>query len=124
MKTPVSTSAESALARSLAPEDVRCGQYVSVLDEIVESPAFIWSCAESDLKSGEMIRVRIKSNEGGIPLRVKSICLPFVAVQTPQLQTQLLDLRRVQLVRLSREYGKTVSKALGKPCSSTASQTR
>ncbi|WP_437229698.1 hypothetical protein SH661x_001578 [Planctomicrobium sp. SH661] len=114
MKSSVTTTCEITLARPLAPEEVRCGQYVTILDEIVEWPSFMWCNAEAAGRPQDLIRMKIKSSEGGIPLRVKSICLPFVSVQTHLQQIQVLDLRRVQLVRLSREFGKSVWKALAK----------
>lgn len=114
MKTRMTLSNETVLARPLAPEEIRRGQYVTLLDEIVELPSFLWTLPGDDLKPNELVRMKIKSGEGGIPLRVKSICLPFISVQTPQQETRVLDLRKVQLVRLSPEFGKSVSKALAK----------
>jgi len=114
MKAHLSIPAQSSLARPLAPEEVRRGQYVTPLDEIHEWPSFLWPCPDSNLEPQDLVRVRLKSDEGGIPLRVTAVCLPFVSVRTPQQTTRVLDLRRVQLVRLSREFGKLVTKALAK----------
>jgi len=116
MKTRTPLSTETVLARPLAPEEIRRGQYVTPLNEFVEMPSFLWPFLDSELKPSDLVRIRIKSGEGGIPLRVKSICLPFVSVQTPQQEIRVLDLRRVQLVRLSTEFGKSVTKALAKQC--------
>ena len=110
MSSNTSTADRTALASILAPEDLRCGDYVAVLDEIVEVPAWLWCDAPADGDSPH--RVRWRASEGGVPLKVKAICLPFVLVKSAHKQARTLDVRQYQLVRLDRHYARTVWKQL------------
>ena len=42
MTTPATTTFETHVGRTLAPEDLRPGDLVSVLTEIIELPSFVW----------------------------------------------------------------------------------
>src|SRR4029079_4354401 len=110
MKTPATTKGETCAARSLAAEDLRRGDFVTILHEIVEWPSFFWSCDSHVLPPDEPVRLACKSSDGGTPLKVKAICLPFVFVKSPSGQHRTLDVRRHQLVRLDADYGELVWK--------------
>jgi hypothetical protein len=110
MSTNTSTTDRTALASILAPEDLRCGDYVAVLDEIVEVPSWLWCDSPVDTESPQ--RIRCRAEDGGVPLKVKAICLPFVFVKSAQRQKRTLDVRQYQLVRLDRHYARTVWKEL------------
>jgi hypothetical protein len=116
MKINTTINSECSLARPLGAEDVRRGQYVSVLDEFQEWPSFLWNSCEvgNDPSQNALVRVRVKSPRAGIPLKVRSICLPFIQVQSPDRQTEVLDLRKVQLVLLTDDYAKGVLKGMEK----------
>jgi hypothetical protein len=58
--------------------------------------------------------MQYRAPESGTPLRIKSICLPFVFVKNPRGQVQTLDIRQVQLVRLDSDYAGDVWKELQK----------
>ena len=115
MKSEEATSYESFVARSLAPEDLRRGDYVTVISEIVEWPSFYWHCDSQVWPPQEPIRLRRYSEEGGTPLKIKAICLPFVFVKKPCGGHLTLDIRQHRLVRLPLPYARTVWKALTKP---------
>jgi hypothetical protein len=104
-------SVDNAVAATVAPEDLRRGDYVAVLSEIVEVPSFFWTealaCAQA-----EAVRIRRLPTEDRAPLKVKAICLPFVFVKQHTGQFQTLDVRLASLVRLDEEYAKTVWKSL------------
>jgi hypothetical protein len=104
------TTSMSAL---VAPEDLRCGDYVAVLNEIVEFPTFLWSLSVPGERD-ELVRIRFVPTGSGLPLRIKAICLPFVFVTSPLGQGQSIDVRQVQLVRLKEGYAKTVRRSLRK----------
>ncbi len=106
--------------RALAAEDLRCGDYVGILHETVEVPSFHWSCDGHVLPPDEVVRIVYRPTEGGTPLKVKAICLPFVFVKNPNGQYQTLDVRRQQLVRLSLSYARLVWKTLNKALRQTA----
>ena len=110
MTTNVST-AETSLAAPVAPEDVRCGDFVAILSEVIELPSFMW-CDYMPGPADQPVRVRYCTTDGGTPLKVKAICLPFVFVKSPQGQSRTIDVRHTQFARLERGYAKTVWKDL------------
>jgi hypothetical protein len=112
MKTEVTTNCESYVARPLAAEDLRCGDFVSVLHEIVEWPSFYWPCEAQLLPPGELVRIQTRPDCSGQPLKVKSLCLPFVFVKTPPGPHRILDIRHHTLVRLTPHYARLVWKSL------------
>jgi hypothetical protein len=113
---PFSTVKQSAganciLAKPLAPEEVRIDDLVTVLHITHEYPSFFW-CAESfQIPHSEPVRVQFIPDDGGLPLKVRSICLPFVFVKDPAGEPRTLDLRKCRLARLDRDYAKTIWKA-------------
>ncbi|QDV74604.1 hypothetical protein K2D_28560 [Planctomycetes bacterium K2D] len=114
MKTKTNTAERNVtLAKTLAPEDVRPGDYVAVLSEEYEYAAFAWSCDSPLTSDDPLIRVRFRPRETTDPLRVIDACLPFVFVKEPKGKGRTLDLRAVRLARLDRAYAKRVWKALG-----------
>jgi len=114
MKAEAETICESHVARSLAGEELRCGEFVSVLYEICELPSYLWSGDPQLLPPGELVRIQCRSSEGGVPLKVKAICLPFVFVKKPCGQHRTLDVRQHRLVRLNEDYAQAVWKAMSK----------
>ena len=103
------------LAKPLAPEDIAVGDYVATLHMICEAPSFLW-CSDATLTSrDELVLMQFVPDEGaGVPLRVESICLPFVLVQPPTGKQRPLDIRRHPLARLAPGYAQATWKALGK----------
>ena len=114
MKSETTTSSETNVSRSLAAEDLRCGDFVAILHEIVEWPSFFWHCDGQLLPPDEPVRIQSRVDGGGTPLKVKAICLPFVFVKKPCGQHRILDVRQHRLVRLSSKYSEPVWKAMGK----------
>jgi hypothetical protein len=113
MGTSSITKDRFSLAALVAHEDLRIGEFVTVLNEIVEFPTFLW-CDAAASAPDEMVRVRCRADDGGMPLKIRAICLPFVYARSPYGVTQTLDIRQVQLVRLKRRYAKLVWKDLRK----------
>lgn len=113
MKTSVSKTEATTIAASVAPEDLKCGDFVAVLTEVIEYPSFLWFDLVGSERA-ELVRVRCIPSGAGMPLKVKAICLPFVFVKLPTGQSETIDIRKVQLVRLNECYGKTVWKDLRK----------
>lgn len=101
MKTkPTTTARDTTLAKPLAPEDVRPGDYVAVLEPPMG-------------REQDVIRVRIRPTDNSGPLRVVDACLPFVFVKPPKGDGRTLDLRAVRLARLDRDYARRVCESLG-----------
>jgi hypothetical protein len=109
MNSKTSRTNTASLAASVAPEDLKCGDFVGVLSQVVEFPSFFW-CESFASERDEVVRVRYLPAQGGVPRKIKAVCLPFIYAQTPCGQGQILDVRQVQLVRLRRRYAKTVWK--------------
>jgi hypothetical protein len=103
---------ETSLAASLAAEDVACGDYVAILSEVCELPSCFWCSDATMLPPDEPVRIRFLSHDGGTPLKVKAVCLPFVFVKSPSGTFQTLDVRRQQLAKLDRKYAAEVFKRL------------
>ena len=111
MKSDATTTCETYVSRSLAAEDLKRGDFVAILQEIVEWPSFFWNCDAQLLPPDQPVRLVCRNADGGTPLKVKAICLPFVFVKKPCGQHQTLDVRQHRLVRLSDEYAQAVWKA-------------
>jgi hypothetical protein len=125
---PASESAEqpsqnsSTLAKALAPEEVRTGDYVTLLHEYTEMPSYYW-CNDSTLVApDEVIRVRyLPTADAGTPLEVQSICLPFVLVKHPSGEERPLDLRKFRVARLTKSYATRAWDAFKTSASSNSS---
>ena len=114
MKTAETTTCDAPVSRPLAPEDLRCGDFVSILHEIIELPSYYWTCDAQILPPGELIRIQWRTADCGTPLKVKAICLPFLLVKSPCGKHRTLDCRQHRLVQLSRDYARTVWKVMSK----------
>lgn len=113
MKTQRSLADRDAtLAKTLAPEDVRPGDYVAVLDEEIEWPAACWY-ADPPMGVEPIVRLRLRPRELQPPLKVVDVCLPFVFVKRPKGEAATLDLRAARLARLDAGYAKRVWRELG-----------
>jgi hypothetical protein len=118
MKAKTTATVENEAARTLAPEDLRAGDYVSLDYEIIDLPSFFWCCDAQILPPGEPVRMPWQTADCGQPLKIKAICLPYVFVKKPSGEYRTLDVRRHRLVRLSSNYARAVWKALNKRATS------
>ena len=121
MKTDLSTTETTSIAALVAPEDLKCGDCVAVLNEIVEIPSYLW-CDSVPHERGELVRVRCLPTDRGMPVKVKAICLPFVFVKSPFGPGETMDIRQVQLVRVKKHYAKTVWRNIRKQRSRRSSK--
>lgn len=113
-------NSELTVAARLAPEELRAGQDVAVLTELHECPTWLWSGELVGVRPEETVRLQVMSRCGGLPLRIKAVCLPFLVVVRPDGTAVSLDVRRVQLVKLDRAYAKLVRKLLREKPNSAA----
>lgn len=107
-----SKASACTLAKSLAPEDVRLGDYVSPLHEVYDFASFLWGCDDALEDRAQTVPVRFVAEGSGVPLKVKAVCLPFVLVKHPTHGAYTLDVRRHQLARLDKTYAKRAWQAL------------
>jgi len=112
MKTGAASQLESTAAATVAGEDLACGDYVSLLNETVDFPSFLWDACGACLSPHELVRLRLIPENTGQPLKVIAICLPFVYAKTPRGEVATLDTRRAQLVRLDRKCAKLIWKEI------------
>jgi hypothetical protein len=118
MKTE-ETTCDTPIARSLAAEDLKRGDFVSILHETVEYPSFWWGCDPQLWPPSEPVRMHCRTSDCGLPLKVKAICLPFVFVKKPCGEHRMLDIRQHRLVRLSAAYARHVWKTLSRRARAT-----
>ncbi|PAY16697.1 hypothetical protein CKO51_25590 [Rhodopirellula sp. SM50] len=114
MKATTETPSQTTVAARIAGEDINQGDYVSVLNEIVELPSFLWSCSAASLSAEDPVRIRYMPSEAGQPFKVVAVCLPFVYAKRPKGSIITFDTRQHQLVRLDRKNGRAVWKRMKK----------
>jgi hypothetical protein len=112
MKAQTVSQLEPRAAATVAGEDLACGDYVALLNEMIDFPSFLWNVCDVSLSPHELVRLRVIPATAGYPLRVIAICLPFVYAKTPGGETVTIDGRRAQLVRLHRKCAKAIWKEL------------
>ncbi len=105
------TTQNISVARPLAPEDIRRGQYVAILHVLIE---LLPELCASDIairppKPVSTLWLPFDDDE---PLKVRQVCLPFVLAKKPDGKARTLDVRRYRLALLPDEYGKKVFKLL------------
>lgn len=104
---------ESDISRPLAPEDIREDDYVAVIGEILQIVR--WDCAPAIPGTPpETAHVLCFPYEDAEPLRVVSVCLPFVLVRDARDKHRTLDTRQLRLARVSERFGKKAFKRLGR----------
>lgn len=96
------TRSKTSLAKVLAPEEIRPGQYVAVHTEIHEWFC-VWCAAES-FRPVAPIRWESIPEDPAQVYEVLGVCLPYVLVKPFRGRPRTLDVRRVRLARLSRSF--------------------
>ncbi|MCA9216544.1 MAG: hypothetical protein KDB27_25920 [Planctomycetales bacterium] len=114
METTTEINDQTTVAARVAGEDIKRGDYVTVLNEIVELPSFLWSCSSTTLPADEPVRIRYMPRDAGQPFKVVAVCLPFVYTKRPNGGTTTFDTRQNQLVRLAPDSGRVAWKRMGK----------
>ena len=105
------TASNSAVVKALAPEDIQPGDFVTLLHVIREVPSYFWCADASLLPVDEPVRIQLVPYGSGRPLKVESICLPFVLVKRPSGKRRTLDVRTCRLARLDEQFGAVSWKA-------------
>lgn len=92
------------MARSLAPEDILPGTYIMVLREQRELLHPV-NPNEGDV-SPMVTKVSMRPNETSLPRLVLDVNLPFVVVKNFERKTEMLDIRGVELVRVTKRFAR------------------
>ena len=114
METQTTDQHANSVAARLAAEDIQPGDFITVLNEMVELPSFLWHCLDSTHSLEEPIRVRYMPVHSGQPFRVITVCLPFVYTKPARGGLEIFDVRQHQLVRLCQTSGPSLWKRLRK----------
>ena len=108
---PSSGSRGATLARALAPEELRAGEFVAVLHAVSEWPSWFWDGDAALLPAERPVRIARTPDAPGVPLEVVAACLPFVLVEYPCGKQLSLDVRTSRLARLDRGYARAARRA-------------
>lgn len=100
-------------AKTVGAEDLRVGDYVTFLHVSAQYASFCW-CDQSSLSHHEPVRVTYLPVPAGVPMKVQSICLPFVLATGPNDKVETIDVRQCRLGVLDKQYAKSAWKALKK----------
>jgi hypothetical protein len=92
------------MARSLAPEDILPGTYVMVLREQRELLHPV-NPGEGDV-SPMVTKVSMRPHETTLPRLVLEVNLPFVVVKNFERKTEVLDIRALELARVSKRFAR------------------
>jgi len=114
MNSTTEADSNTTVAARIAGEDIACGDFVSVLNEIVELPSFLWNGSAVSLSAEQPVRICYAASDAGHPKKVIGICLPFVYVRTPNGSVTTIDTRQRQLVRLNEDCASAVWNELTK----------
>jgi hypothetical protein len=101
-----SRRAEASLAKALAPEEIRRGDFVAPLYVISEWPSWMWCCDDSLRPREELVRMCTVPCEEMQPLKVREVCLPFVLAKGPDGAHRTLDVRKCRLGRLDEKFAR------------------
>lgn len=119
MKTALQPELETTVAARIAGEDIASGDFVAVMNEIIEFPSYMWCCSGASLAPDEPVRVRHIASDAGQPYKVFGVCLPFVYAKSHQGQVVVIDTRTRQLVRLDQTCARTVWDKMKSPSTKT-----
>ena len=101
---------ELRTSSSIAPEDIRRGDYIAILRQVCE---YVPMFAEGKPEDGDLPRrILMLPKQGGLPLRVVEVCLPFVLVEQVDGTHATLDARRSRFARLTEEYARLAIKRI------------
>lgn len=109
----MTTDKKLRTTRTVAPEDLRGGQYIAITRMMIQLIPPM--CDPQLTPEPQTVRLWGIPPFAGQPMRIVSVCLPFVLVEGVDRQCRTLDLRRMEVVRLPKKYGRAAFERLAKP---------
>ena len=103
-------STAPTICQTLPPEDVGVDDYVTQMQIVHELPSFYWSDDVTLQDPGLPVRYACIPGGSGLPARVRSVCLPFVFVETATGDFLTWDVRLCRIARMSPQYAEQVWK--------------
>jgi len=108
----MTTKPTTRTVRPVAPEELAPGMFVCVMSATSQA----WP--DTDCVPGgstlRVLRLVFIPEGAGVPLRVQSVCLPFVLVSGFDGRAQTLDIRLVRLARVRKKHAKAAFEALAR----------
>lgn len=112
MDTEIKLEAATNVASRVAGEDIQKGDFITVLNELLEFPSYLWCGSGAPLSADEPVRIRYLPSNAGLPYRVFAVCLPFVYARAAKGGVETFDVRQHQLARLDAESGFSIWKSV------------
>lgn len=110
---------DAGLARAVAAEDLRAGDFIYVLGELLEMvPCMLDS---ERWQHPETVKLMVLPYSGKEPMKVVEVCLPVLLVKDKSGQCETLDARLFHFARLPDRFGRKVFKRLRKSAEKQAS---
>jgi hypothetical protein len=107
---------DAGMARAVAAEDLRAGDYIYVLGELLEvMPCLLdreaWTTPET-------VKLMVLPYSGKEPMKVVEVCLPVLLVKDKSGKCETIDARLFRFARLPDRFGRKVFKRLRKSAAS------
>lgn len=104
---------ELKVAKRLHPEDICVGDDIALSEVAYQYLSFHWCGADATILPPERpVRVTFLPPHGdNQPLKIKSVCLPFVLCETVNGKHKLYDVRQIQFVKLDSDFAQKVRDA-------------
>lgn len=103
-------TSDTRSAKNIAPEDIVAGDFVAILRQRYEYVSYLWFRELCD--PSEPVRITfLPTRNVGEPLKVLSVCLPFVAVSSKHAGKFAVDVRTCELGRLDEEFVRAMAPA-------------
>ena len=116
------------VSRRLAPEDIQVGNFVTILQQVLELPTFLWLGETAAVDRERPVAYRHTPANSGEPLKVLAVCLPFVYVENTSGEPATLEVRRSELAELPASYVEVIrrkrKKIIAKAARKTAGRTK
>jgi hypothetical protein len=109
------TTATLKCAKKLPAEDIAVGDFVALGEIGCQLPSFFWCGADTTMwPPDQPVHITFLPFGDREPLKVKSVCLPFVLCELPNGKPKVHDVRQVQLLKLDHGFAQTVCEEFNK----------
>lgn len=110
-ETVTKSKVKATACRSVHPEDITIGDHVVVLHQSFQVGTYVWCGLDAhQFPPSEPVEITFRGNFEA--LTVKEVCLPFVLCCDDESNVVVLDVRGLQIGRLSKRFAKAHRKAL------------
>lgn len=89
--------------RAACPEDLRKGDYITVSRDTLQVPSVY---CDNHVGPQAIVRLSYMPCDSGEPLRIRGVCLPYILVKRADKQSETIDLRQQEIVRLPKKFGR------------------